>query len=77
MTTKIKLTDDLLSRIEHAISFFDQCRPRERFSVEERNTIRALRKVAYAVCESTFKSVEVVPHDVWIDVNRLADLLPD
>jgi hypothetical protein len=77
MTTQIKLTDDLLSRIEHAISFFNQCRPREGFSVEERNAIRALRDITMAVCESTLKSVEVVPRDVWIDVNRLADLLPD
>jgi hypothetical protein len=77
MITQIKLTDDLLSRIEHAISFFTQCRPREGFSVEERNAIHALRDIAMAVCESTLKSVEVVPRDVWIDVNRLADLLPD
>jgi len=46
MTIQIKLTDDLLSRIEHAMSFFNQCRPREGFSVEERNAIRALRDIA-------------------------------
>jgi hypothetical protein len=39
--------------------------------------ILALRNIAMAVCESTLKSVEVVPRDVLIDVNRLADLLPD
>lgn len=52
MTNKMKMTDDLLSRIEHAISFFNQCRPRERFSVEELNTIRALRDAAKDVCDS-------------------------
>ena len=68
MTTQIKLTDDLLSRIEHAMSFFTQCRPREGFSVEERNTVRSLRDIASKVVDSKlYVSVEnPVAGQIWV-----------
>ena len=50
MTTEpLKLTDDLLVRIEHAITFYDRCCSVEHISVEERALVRKLRDRARAL----------------------------
>jgi len=72
MTTQIKLTDAVLRELADALASIDHP-----WAADYVEAILALRDIAMAVCESTLKSVEVVPRDVWIDVNRLADLLPD
>lgn len=46
------LDNDLLSRIEHAMTFYDKCCAREHISVEEQGIVRALRDAAMDVCNN-------------------------
>jgi hypothetical protein len=71
MTTKIKLTDTVLHELADALTSIDH--PWAKDYVE---AIRALRDAAKTICKSVFMSIEVVPRNVWIDANVLADLLP-
>ena len=49
MSEPIKLTDDLLVRVEHAMVFYDKCCATEHISPAERAAIRTLRDRARAV----------------------------
>ena len=84
MSEPIKLTDDLLVRVEHAMVFYDKCCATEHISPAERAAIRTLRDRARAVVDTDagIGPMGIIPgyagetHVDAVALNALREVLP-